>query len=206
MRTFFRSLGVWAARDGCWCPGSVCTSSTWFSWLVMNNSRLHSNLSNFSRGFPSFVTPGLILASDKLLLLQDNGLISVETLITFLITAKYSSWWCSLQGCVSLGMFLVPVPLVQESQGGAMFQALRLLGLLPLVIVGVIFYLWLIVRSDLTLASWREIYNSFCLRSRFKELGETEKSDEDQCCPMRLKTGCEREESLNLTLILQEYK
>merc|ERR1719373_217825 len=26
-------------------------------------------------------------------------------------------------------------------------------------------------------------------RSRFKELGETEKSDEDQCCPMRLKTG-----------------
>ena len=36
----------------------------------------------------------------------------------------------------------------------------------------------------------REIYNSY-LRSRFKELGETEKSEEDQCCPMRLKIGGE---------------
>jgi len=74
--------------------------------------------------------------------------------------------------CVSLGMFMVPVPILKEElQGTTAFQALRLLGLIPLVVALVIFYLWLIVRS------------------RFIELGKAEKSEEDQCCPMKLKTG-----------------
>jgi len=70
--------------------------------------------------------------------------------------------------CVSLGMFLVPVPIFKEE---GTFQALRLLGLVPLLLAVGIFYLWLIIRS------------------RFIELGKADKSEEDQCCPMRLKTG-----------------
>jgi len=74
--------------------------------------------------------------------------------------------------CVSVGMFLVPIPILQgELQGTTAFQALRLLGLVPLLVGLVIFYLWLVVRS------------------RFIELGKAEKSEEDQCCPMKLKTG-----------------
>merc|ERR1711874_403372 len=74
--------------------------------------------------------------------------------------------------CVSVGMFMVPVPLLQEElRGTSAFQALRLLGLIPLVVAVIIFYLWLVVRS------------------RFIELGKAEKSEEDQCCPMKLKTG-----------------
>lgn len=76
--------------------------------------------------------------------------------------------------CVGLGMFLVPVPILGHNEamaGGATHQALRLLGFVPLLLTASIFYAWLIVRS------------------RFIELGKAEKSEEDQCCPMGLKTA-----------------
>lgn len=73
--------------------------------------------------------------------------------------------------CVSIGMILVPVPIINNQHGAAVFQALRLLGLVPLVFAVIIFYSWLVVRS------------------RFIELGKVEKTEDDQCCPMGLKTG-----------------
>lgn len=77
-----------------------------------------------------------------------------------------------LMVATSLGMFLVPVPILNPSlTGTATHQALRLLGFIPLLFGAVIFYAWLVVRS------------------RFIELGKDEKQDEDQCCPMGLKTG-----------------
>jgi len=74
--------------------------------------------------------------------------------------------------CVSLGMIIVPVPILNDSvTGSAKYQALRLLGIIPLLFAAAIFLVWLIVRS------------------RFIELGKVEKNEDDQCCPMSIKTG-----------------
>jgi len=74
--------------------------------------------------------------------------------------------------CVSLGMFLSPIPLLHgDMNGSAVHQSLRLLGFIPLLLAAAIFYAWLVVRS------------------RFIELGKLEKSEDDQCCPMELKKG-----------------
>ena len=48
--------------------------------------------------------------------------------------------------CVSVGMILVPVPIINNQHGAAVSQALRLLGLVPLVFAVIIFYSWLVVR------------------------------------------------------------
>merc|ERR1719356_428342 len=70
-------------------------------------------------------------------------------------------------------MFVVPVPLIHENMSGTFaYQALRCLGLIPLVFAIIIFYCWVVVRS------------------LFLELGEGNKPDSaDPCCPMRMKTG-----------------
>lgn len=74
--------------------------------------------------------------------------------------------------CVSLGMLVFPVPILnKETTSPAIYQALRLLGFAPLLVAAIIFYAWLVVRS------------------RFIELGKAEKTEDDQCCPMGLKTA-----------------
>jgi len=74
--------------------------------------------------------------------------------------------------CLALGMFIIPVPLIHENmQDSIAYQALRCLGFIPLILAIAIVYFWLVIRS------------------LFIEMGESDKSEEDPCCPMKLKTG-----------------
>ena len=50
---------------------------------------------------------------------------------------------------LALGMFVVPVPLIHENMSGTFaYQALRCLGLIPLVFAIIIFYCWVVVRYN----------------------------------------------------------
>jgi len=73
---------------------------------------------------------------------------------------------------LALVMFISPVPLIHENMHDtAAYQALRFLGLIPLILSIGIGYLWLVIRSY------------------FIQMGEADNPEKDPCCPMQLKTG-----------------
>lgn len=74
---------------------------------------------------------------------------------------------------VALGMFAVPIPLLQDSMKGTIeYQMLRCLGFIPLILAAGLAYFWLVIRS------------------LFVEMGKGEKPDTaETCCPIKMKTG-----------------
>jgi len=70
---------------------------------------------------------------------------------------------------ISVLMFTFPLPLVPESH--ANYQLVRLFGLVPAFLAIVLFYCWIVVRSQ------------------FIKLGKLETDPIDSCCPLRIKTG-----------------
>jgi len=74
--------------------------------------------------------------------------------------------------CLAMGMLIIPVPLVQEDiNHSATYQALRALGIIPLIMAAGLGYFLLVIRS------------------LFIEMGESDKPEGDPCCPMKMKTG-----------------
>jgi len=74
--------------------------------------------------------------------------------------------------CLSIFLFSVPFPLLHSNMEGTIqFQMLRFLGFIPLILALLILYCWLVVRG------------------LFVELGSPDKTEEDPCCPMKMKTG-----------------
>ena len=184
----FRLSGVWVVRDGCWCPGSVFILSTWSSWSVKTSSN-NIRLENLKL-LQNILNPNWDNWLKLLLwwpVIEDNvsGLCQC-----WHVHGPHTATWGRTTGNNSFPssqVIIAATSSLHNLQQHLLFQVTWVDSsrysccyFLPLVGSP--------VSTEVTgqLKSWLFLTLS---RSRFIELGKAEKSEEDQCCPMKLKTG-----------------